>query len=281
MFMWVKSLPRTLNSLRRSSPAATPGSTCTARSGSSASTPRRFWMSALPSTCCDATPGSRWTESIRRHGHGLGVGARALAEGDGDINGAACRHQHVAPNQDVADDRDIEPARPGRHGGNPKYSGAVGLGGGSAVLDEDEHLREARARPGVHDVPCDNRRVPGPAPRREPPKAPQERPANADARRLSSARHDQKCNRPTIFVDSGSAESGPNAIKHKEIERYTTCSIGGCRRPEYLRQGAVSCWGAGSPAKTAGHRQNMAMPFLLPLTNTEEHGCLIGLVFSC
>src|SRR6476659_10281096 len=35
-------------------------------------------------------------------------------------------------------------------------------------------------------------------------------------------------------------------------ERYTTCSIGGCERPEYLRQGAVSCWGAGSPAKSGG-----------------------------
>src|SRR5512139_2445579 len=36
--------------------------------------------------------------------------------------------------------------------------------------------------------------------------------------------------------------------KIKEIARYIACSIGGCRRPEYLRQGAVSCWGAGSPA---------------------------------
>ncbi len=57
-FMWLKSLPRTLNSLRRSSPVATPGSTCTARSGSSASTPRRFWMSALPSVCWLTTAGT-------------------------------------------------------------------------------------------------------------------------------------------------------------------------------------------------------------------------------
>ena len=47
---WRKSLPRTVNSLRRSSPVATPGSTCTARRGSSARTPRRFWSSALPNT---------------------------------------------------------------------------------------------------------------------------------------------------------------------------------------------------------------------------------------
>jgi hypothetical protein len=34
------------------------------------------------------------------------------------------------------------------------------------------------------------------------------------------------------------------------------------RRPEYLRQGAVSCWGAGSPAKHRGIVIT-AMPFFI------------------
>src|SRR5262245_31616190 len=46
---------------------------------------------------------------------------------------------------------------------------------------------------------------------------------------------------------------------------YAPCSIGWRRRPEYLRQGAVSCWGAGSLAKTRrGHHESDA-PFFFVL----------------
>ena len=47
----------------------------------------------------------------------------------------------------------------------------------------------------------------------------------------------------------------------KKNDGYTACSSGECRRPEYLRQGAVSCWGAGSLANQG--IVIMAMPFFL------------------
>ena len=53
--MRLNALPRTANSLRKSSPVVTPGSTWMARIGSFVSRLRRFWMSALPSVCCDGT----------------------------------------------------------------------------------------------------------------------------------------------------------------------------------------------------------------------------------
>ena len=66
----------------------------------------------------------------------------------------------------------------------------------------------------------------------------------------------------------------------RKTERYTTCSIGRCRRPEYLRQGAVSCWGAGSPAKPLGIARIWRCPFLFldcrPLWVLQRQPQLLG-----
>src|SRR3954462_15997823 len=52
-----------------------------------------------------------------------------------------------------------------------------------------------------------------------------------------------------------------NPPKCQEKQRYVPCSIGGCRRPVYLRQGAVSCWGAGSFANSPGASSISMPPF--------------------
>ena len=44
---------------------------------------------------------------------------------------------------------------------------------------------------------------------------------------------------------------------------HSSCSMPGRERPEYLRQGAVSCWGAGSPANTGGIVNNGDAPFFV------------------
>ena len=62
-FMWPNGLPRTANSLWKSSPVVTPGSTWMARIGSFVSRLRRFWISALPSVCC---PGTAFSCSRKR-----------------------------------------------------------------------------------------------------------------------------------------------------------------------------------------------------------------------
>ena len=54
-FMRSNGLPRTANSLWKSSPVVTPGRTWMARIGSLVSRLRRFWISALPSVCCAGT----------------------------------------------------------------------------------------------------------------------------------------------------------------------------------------------------------------------------------
>jgi len=59
----------------------------------------------------------------------------------------------------------------------------------------------------------------------------------------------------TVPSQRGRCLSGaPRQIPAKSGKwgRYTGCSVGWCKRPEYLRQGAVSCWGAGSLANTKG-----------------------------
>src|SRR5215207_11476846 len=68
-------------------------------------------------------------------------------------------------------------------------------------------------------------------------------------------RRDQICNP----ADSSVVASSPRAKALRQIPaksskswRYTGCSIRWCKRPEYLRQGAVSCWGAWSLANTKG-----------------------------
>ena len=59
----------------------------------------------------------------------------------------------------------------------------------------------------------------------------------------------------TVPSQRGRCLSGaPRQIPAKsgKCGRYTGCSVGWCKRPEYLRQGAVRCWGAGSLANTKG-----------------------------
>ena len=108
--MWEKLLPRTVNSLRRSSPVATPGRTWTALSGSSVRTPRRFWMSALPSTCWAGAPGSAW-----RNRSALtvtaSVVARASGQRDRQIQRHPCRERDVTLDERIAHDRRAQPAR--------------------------------------------------------------------------------------------------------------------------------------------------------------------------
>ena len=83
------------------------------------------------------------------------------------------------------------------------------------------------------------------------------------ARRSTSCNHGKF--KTVIDPPKQSADDRPGGGKCLKNVRHTACSIGGCERPEYLRQGAVSCWGAGSPAKTMGI-VIMAMPFFSALT---------------
>jgi hypothetical protein len=80
----------------------------------------------------------------------------------------------------------------------------------------------------------------------------------------------RNCDRRHILVRGAGARwprSAENSIKTAGkppgTGRHTTCSMPGCRRPEYLRQGAVSCWGAGSPANTRGIVNKGDAPFFL------------------
>src|SRR5215210_4972529 len=62
-------------------------------------------------------------------------------------------------------------------------------------------------------------------------------------------------------------------FRRNESGRYDACSKGVCARPEYLRQGAVSCWGAGSPRKSARASSSDGALFLLPIV--DRRGLLI------
>ena len=78
--------------------------------------------------------------------------------------------------------------------------------------------------------------------------------AIAPTRGCHSSRRRRKF-KTVIDPPKQSADDRPEGGKCLKNVRHTACSIGGCERPEYLRQGAVSCWGAGSPAKQ-GHRHH-------------------------
>jgi hypothetical protein len=115
---------------------------------------------------------------------------------------------------------------------------------GRPALDGHEHLGKRHARPGVDNDRLDRRAV-GRADRILRRGIPGQR----------SRTDDQFRNRLDDSVGSASRDFGillGFASECVRSVRYTGCSRGWCRRPEYLRQGAVSCWGAGSLANTKG-----------------------------
>ncbi len=80
--------------------------------------------------------------------------------------------------------------------------------------------------------------------------------------RRATVRRNSNADQIKIVIDVtiSYARFASDPRKCLKTSRYDACSMGGRERPEYLRQGAVSCWGAGSPAKSEGIVM-VAMPF--------------------
>ena len=158
-----KSLARIEKSLRKSSLPATPGSVCTARIGSSASNPRRFWSSALP------------IDDLRRDARGFAgerialdfdvffVGARPLGQRNREIERPSRRHVHVTPREPVADERHLQDPGPGRQVGQEEPS--LGTCHDAARLSVEHHARvlQRLSRARVHDEAAHRPRQPLPA----------------------------------------------------------------------------------------------------------------------
>ncbi len=155
-----KSLARIEKSLRRSSLPATPGSVCTARIGSSASNPRRFWSSALPIEICDATPGASRGNEIALDFDVFFVGAGTLGQRNREIERPSRRHVHVTPREPVADERHLQDPGPGRQVGQEEPS--LGTCHDAAWLSVEHHARvlQRLSRARVHDEAAHRPRQP-------------------------------------------------------------------------------------------------------------------------
>ena len=155
-FMCPKSLPRTLNSLLRSSPVATPGSTWTARSGSSARTPRRTCISALPRVCWAVAPGS-----AERNGAAVTVTVSVYVpvpplRGIRRSDGVALGEVQAALDEDVAHDRHRQPDAAPRQ---PTQLEGPRLGGQRLCLVVHAHADTSERLPGlrIDDLSLDQR----------------------------------------------------------------------------------------------------------------------------
>ena len=113
--MFAGPKPRTANSALKSSPVATPGSTCTARNGSSATRPRSASSSRLFSTDWLDDARLRFTKRARADRDVLDVGARAFSHRNRDVDGIRPADRHIAAHESVADDGDEQRLRSDRN----------------------------------------------------------------------------------------------------------------------------------------------------------------------
>ena len=201
-------------------------------------------MSALSSDCC----------------------ARASGQGDRQLHAIPRPHFDLAPNEHETDDRHAESAGP-RQDGELEAAVRARQRRLPGALVEDGHSRNGGSGRGIDDRPrnrsgrevLSGRFLQGLT--ADSGRCPDEDP---DRRQASTSSNHGKF-KTVIGPTKRSADDRPGGGKCLKNVRHTACSIGGCERPEYLRQGAVSCWGAGSPAKTMGI-VIMAMPFFSALT---------------
>jgi hypothetical protein len=91
-------------------------------------------------------------ESIGRDRHRLGVSAGPFAQWDRDVDAGTRGNLHVASDQDVSDNGDIELMRSWRNRRQSERASRVRLGGRAAVLNQYQNFVDSNRRPGVDDM---------------------------------------------------------------------------------------------------------------------------------